>query len=90
MGRLREELQRVQIDQQTGSGQSQAAAPPAADHVDVSELSRDAAERLLVDCLTSAQFPRALTLMKNLRYQLPSFFQSRGFCRSCSVVFCVF
>ena len=54
------------MDQQTGSGQSQAAAS-ATPEVDVHDLSRDAAERLLVDCLTSKQFSRALHFMKNLR-----------------------
>ena len=67
VGELREELQRIQVDQQTGSGQSQSTASAAPD-VDVHDLSRDAAERLLVDCLTSKQFSRALHLMKNLRY----------------------
>ena len=52
VGELREELQRIQVDQQTGSGQSQSTASAAPD-VDVHDLSRDAAERLLVDCLTS-------------------------------------
>ena len=58
---------KIQVDQQTGSGQSQSIAAAAPD-VDVHDLSRDAAERLLVDCLTSKQFSRALHLMKNLRY----------------------
>ena len=67
MGELRGELQRIQVDQQTGSGQNQSTATAAPD-IDVHDLSRDAAERLLVDCLTSKQFSRALHLMKNLRY----------------------
>ncbi len=82
---MREELQRIQVDQQTGSAQtpahaqSQAASAAASTpEVDVSDLSRDAAERLLVECLTSKQFSRALSLMKNLRLKNQTVVRNSG------------
>ena len=38
--------------------------------VDVNALSRDDAERLLIDCMKSNQFVKAVVAMRNLRYLL--------------------
>ncbi len=68
---LRDELQKEQVEQQTGSGETQMAAQAAGGgppfDIDISNLARDEAENLLIEALMNRQFAKSLYLMQNLR-----------------------